>query len=71
MTRPAEQITLGEIISLVDGPLELLAPGPSQPLCLTASFSELEDLIRNWMEKSTLADLLLKDFHVDNMNFEI
>lgn len=71
MIRLPEQITLGEIVTLVDGPLEILSPGYPQAGAITSTFQELEDLISSWMQKTTLADLLAKDFNPENISFEI
>lgn len=71
MARPPALISVGEIVLLVDGPLSLLSPDYSQARAIKDSFQELEEMIRSWMEKTTLSDLLIKDMEPDNISFEI
>lgn len=71
MARPESRITLGEILELVDGPLEVLAPGSSVTPGLLSVFTELKSQINDWLTGTTLADVIQREQGRGTMSFDI
>jgi Rrf2 family protein len=71
MAKPANRITLGEILELVDGPLEVLAPGSAVTPGLLTVFTELKTQINDWLTSTTLADVLQREQGRGNVSFDI
>lgn len=71
MARDASHITLGEILELVDGPLEVLAPGANMTPGMLSVFTELKSQIGEWLSGTTLADVIQREQGRGLMSFEI
>lgn len=71
LARPAARITLGEIIELVDGPIEILPGGDSTSPGLSSVFQELRSNMQTWLGKLSLADVLAREQTSGGMSFEI
>lgn len=71
LARPAARITIGEIIELVDGPLEILPGGESLSPGLTTVFKELRENMQTWLGKMSVADVLAREQARGVMSFEI
>jgi Rrf2 family protein len=71
LARPANRITLREILELVDGPLELIPPGGAMSHGMTSIFTELQGNFRDALAKFTLADVLHRDQTRGVVSFEI
>lgn len=69
LARPADQITVSEIVTALIGPINVTDCTNSPNLCLTSSYCETRTIwalvnnrIQETLEEFTLADLLDKDF---------
>lgn len=71
LARPAARIAIGEIIELVDGPLEILPGGESLSPGLTTVFKELRASMQSWLGGMSLADVLTREQARGVMSFEI
>jgi Rrf2 family protein len=71
LARPSTRITLGEIIELVDGPLEILPGGESLSLGLTTVFKELRANMQSWLSNLSMADVLTREQARGAVSFEI
>ena len=71
LARPAMRITLGEIIELVDGPIEILPGGESTSPGLSSVFQELRTNMQTWLGKLSLADVLAREQTGGMVSFEI
>ncbi len=71
LARPSTRITLGEVIELVDGPIEILPNGESISPGLTHVFQELRNDMQSWLSKLTMADVLTREQARGVVSFEI
>lgn len=71
LARPASRITLGEVIELVDGPIEILPGGDSLSPGLTEVFRELRADMRASLSKFTMAEVITREQARGVMSFEI
>lgn len=71
LARPANRISLREILELVDGPLELMPQGGAMSQGMTSIFAELQGQFREALGRYTLADVLQRDQTRGAMSFEI
>ncbi len=70
LARPANRITLCEILEHVDGPLDIL-PGGSISAGLNSVFSQLRGDLRAWLADITIADILQREQQGGAGSFEI
>jgi Rrf2 family protein len=68
VTRP-ERITLGEVVTLFDGPFAPL-PGADHD-ALGQVFTDLRDQVAKWMTEHTVAQIIEKERSRETMSFEI
>lgn len=71
LARPPQRTTLGEVLELIDGPLELLPGNPSTSSGLESAFKELQGSIHQWLFAMTFADILQREQVRGAMTFEI
>lgn len=71
LARPSSRITIGEILELVDGPLEILPGGESLSPGLTSVFKELRADMHAWLANMSLADVLAREQARGAVSFEI
>ncbi len=71
LAKPANRITLGEIIELVDGPIEILPGGGSASSGLAVIFQELRADMQSWLAKLTMAEVITREQARGVMSFEI
>jgi len=71
LAKPADRISIGEILEAVDGPLELLPPGADVSPGLGGVFADLKKQVQHWMSDTTLADVLVRDENKGAMHFDI
>lgn len=71
LARPANRISLREILELVDGPLELMPPGGAMSQGMSTIFTELQAQFRESLGKYTMADVLHRDQTRGVVSFEI
>lgn len=73
LARPASRISVGEVLELIDGPLQLLpaADGNSVSPGLTSAFRELTEDIQQKLSALTLADILQREQARGAVSFEI
>jgi Rrf2 family protein len=68
VTRP-ERITLGEVVTLFDGPFDPL-PGADHD-ALGQVFTDLRDQVAKWLTEHTVAQIIEKERSRETMSFEI
>lgn len=72
LNRPIEQISLGEIVELIDGPFDPMACttagmpgrcgcGQAKPCGLGSTFGELQELVRGFLGGRTVADVIKRE----------
>jgi len=71
LARPPTRITIGEVLELVDGPLELLPGGRSVSQGLNSVFTELRVNMSEWLSRITIAEVLQRDQAKGAVSFEI
>lgn len=71
LARPANRITLCEILELVDGPLDILPGGGAMTPGLNSVFAELRADLRAWLAGVTIADVLQREQQGGAGSFEI
>ncbi|MFZ4764435.1 MAG: RrF2 family transcriptional regulator [Roseimicrobium sp.] len=71
LVKAATRISVGEVIELVDGPLEMLPGGESLSPGLQVVFQELRGNVRHWLGGLSLADVLAREQAKGAMSFEI
>lgn len=71
LVRPANRITVGEILELVDGPVELLPDGASLSPGLTSVFQELQADMQAWLTRMTLAEVMQREQAKGAVSFDI
>jgi len=71
LARQASQITVGEVLQLVDGPLEILPDSAAVGAGLKSAFMELQQQMHDWLASTSMTDILQKDPPISSMNFEI
>jgi Rrf2 family protein len=71
LAKPANQISIGEILHLVDGPLDILPGSTTQSPALQSAFMELQQEMQSWLTNTTILDLLQKEQSQGVVNFEI
>ncbi len=71
MAKAAARITLGEILELVDGPLEVLVGDSNVSSGLTTVFADLKTQIGDWLSTMTMADILQRENAWGVMSFDI
>jgi len=77
LDRPPAQISLGDILELVDGPFQPLSTstegvaGVVESLGIYRCFQELESLVNNHLERFSIQDLLEMERAEDGMAFDI
>jgi Rrf2 family protein len=71
LARPPSQITLGSILELVDGPLDILPEGKSTSPGLNAIFGQLRTDLRAWLAAVSVADVLQREQSGGAGSFEI
>jgi Rrf2 family protein len=69
LTRPAREITVGEVLRAVIGPIDITDCAEDPPICMSAEFCEcrllwvlLRDKLNNLLDAYTLADLISEDW---------
>lgn len=65
------RITMGQVLELVDGPLEILPGGSSASQGLTSVFHELQSDMRDWLARMTLAEVLQREQARGAVSFDI
>jgi Rrf2 family protein len=71
LAKPASRIALGEIIELVDGPLEILPNGESLSPGLTEVFKELRTDMQSWLTNLTMTDVIAREQARGMVSFDI
>ena len=71
LTRAANRITLGEVLELIDGPLDILPSGKSTSQGLNSVFAELRADMSSWLSRTTIAEVLQRDQVRGAVTFEI
>jgi len=71
LARPANRITLCEILEQVDGPLDILPGGGSASAGLNSVFTQLRVDLRAWLAAVTIADVLQREQQGGAGSFEI
>jgi Rrf2 family protein len=71
LAKTPQQITIAEVLNLVDGPLDILPGGAAGSFGLNTAFGELKDHIHDWMIRTTIADVLQKEHVRGVVSFEI
>ena len=71
LTRAADRITLGEMLELMEGPLEILPGGGSTSPGLNSVFAQMRDEMRGWLSRITIADVLQLDQARGAVSFDI
>lgn len=72
LAKNANQITVGEILYLIDGPLDILPPSPNTKIhALHSAFLDLQEQIQTWLTNTTLSEILQREQSQGMVNFEI
>ncbi len=61
LARPANRITLGEVLELVDGPMDILPGSKSASSGIHAIFAQLQGDLRAWLASVSVADVLQRE----------
>ncbi len=69
--KPPTRITVGEVIYLVDGPLEIMPGGDVGPASLRTTLLDLQSVMGEWLSSVTLADVLQRENTGASVSFEI
>jgi Rrf2 family protein len=70
LAKAPDQVSLAEVLELIDGPLRPLADAP-RSTGLARTLAELEDLVEGFLADHTIADLVANERERDAMAFEI
>jgi DNA-binding IscR family transcriptional regulator len=65
----AARITLGEVVTIFDGPFDPL-PG-SESLALGQVFGSLKEQVARWFTDTTVADVIERERQKESVSFEI
>ena len=68
VAKPA-RITLGEVVTIFDGPFDPL-PG-SESLALGQVFGSLKEQVARWFTETTVADVIERERQKESVSFEI
>lgn len=74
LAKPAAKISIGEILHLIDGPLDILPSGnaaTSADSVLQSAFRDLQQEMQTWLTNTTISDLLQKEQAQGMVSFEI
>ncbi len=71
LARPANRITLGEVLELVDGPLDILPGSKSASAGINSIFAQLQADLRGWLTGVTVADVLQREQATGAGSFDI
>ncbi len=71
LARPANRITLGEVLELVDGPLDILPGSRSASMGINSIFAQLQTDLRAWLAGFTVADVLQRELAFGVESFDI
>ncbi|MEY4484645.1 MAG: hypothetical protein RL693_2097, partial [Verrucomicrobiota bacterium] len=71
LAQAVSRITVGQVLELVDGPLEILPGGSSSSQGLTSVFHELQTDMRSWLSRMTLAEVLQREQARGAVSFDI
>lgn len=72
LAKTSNHITIGEILHLIDGPLDLLPASPSSKAsALHTAFLDLQGQIQDWLSSTTLSEILQREHQQGMVNFEI
>ena len=83
LARLPKRLSLGEVLELIEGeadPIPCCSAAAAQQECecgvsggcaLGRTLTEMRDLMREWLHKTTIADVLEKERPKDSMSFEI
>jgi Rrf2 family protein len=69
LVTPPSRITLGEVVTLFDGPFDPI-PGANKD-ALGQVFSDLRDQVTQWFTEHTVAHLIAKDRTRETVSFDI
>lgn len=69
LVTPPSRITLGDVVTLFDGPFDPL-PG-AEHVALSEVFAELRDQVAQWLSEHTIAQIIEKERSRDTVSFEI
>ena len=70
LSKPPSQISVGDVLSLIDGPFAPL-PEISPQSGLAKCFGELEKLVNDFLNDHSIADIVSKEHEGDAMAFDI
>jgi Rrf2 family protein len=73
LNRPADQITVGDVLRLIDGdfiPIDRVTNGPAD-CALTQFFCQLQEIVDRHLNEHTIEDLLTMERPADVLAFEI
>lgn len=71
LAKPAARISIGEVLELVDGPLEIIPLDASVSQGLAGVFAELKANVQTWLQDTSIEDVLQRDQAKGAMSFEI
>ena len=71
LARAAARISVGDVLELIDGPLQLLPAGEAVSPGLVSAFRELNEDIQQKLSTLTLADILQREQAKGAVSFEI